>query len=143
VLAQRLLEAVFGDEAVRQLTRRAHERLAERVRAVLAGQAARYTAQLDALGTAEASGDAVRVAVRDVAACQDAVELAPVAERVAEPADAAGSSGPGPGHLRGAGLGPALVDDATLRAAAGAPGDSGNRLRAWWRRVVRGDESHT
>jgi energy-coupling factor transporter ATP-binding protein EcfA2 len=147
VLAQRLLEAVFGDEAVRQLTKRAHERLVERVGAMLAGQAARYTAQLDALGTAEASGDAVRVAVRDLAACQDAVELAPVGERVAEPADAAGSSGPGPGHLRGAGLGPALVDDATLRAAAaraaGAPGDSGNRLRAWWRRVVRGDESHT
>jgi hypothetical protein len=147
VLAQRLLEAVFGDEAVRQLAKRAHECLAERVGAVLAGQAARYTAQLDALGTAEASGDAVRVAVRDVAACQDAVELAPVAEHVGEPAGAAGSSGPGPGHLRGAGLGPALVDDATLRAAAegavGAPGDSGNRLRAWWRRVVRRDESHT
>ena len=143
VLAQRLLEAVFGDEAVRQLTKRAHERLAERVGAVLAGQAARYTAQLDALGTAEASGDAVRVAVRDVAACQDA----PTVAGVAEPADTVGSSGLGQGHLRGAGLDPALVDDATLRAAvagaAGAPGDSGNRLRAWWRRVVRGDESHT
>lgn len=147
VLAQRLLEAVFGDEAVRQLAKRAHERLAERVGTVLAGQAARYTGQLDALGTAEASGDAVRVAVRDVAACEDAVELAPVAEQVGEPAGAAGSSGAGPGHLRGAGLGPALLDDATLRAAAegavGSPGDSGNRLRAWWRRVVRGDGSHT
>lgn len=147
VLAQRLLEAVFGDEAVRQLARRAHERLAERVGAVLLGQAARYTTQLDALGTAEASGDAVRVAVRDLAACQDAVELAPVAEHEGEPVGAAGSSGPGPGHLRGAGLGPALFDDATLRAAVegavGAPGDNGNRLRAWWRRVVRADESHT
>lgn len=147
LLAQRLLEAVFGDEAVRQLTRRAHERLAERVRAVLAGQSARYTAQLDALGTAEASGDAVRAAVQDVAAVQDAVELAPAAAAVVEPADGNALSRPGPGHLRGAGLGAALVDDETLRAAAlgaaDAPGTSANRLRAWWRKVVRGPESDT
>ena len=147
VLAQRLLEAVFGDEAVRQLTRRAHERLAERVRAVLAGQSARYTAQLDALGTAEASGDAVRAAVLDMAASQDAAELAPVADGVPPSADDAGSGGPGQGHLRGAGLGPALVDDATLRAAAAgtadAEGISTHRLRTWWRKVVRGDESAT
>ncbi|CAN5298091.1 dynamin family protein [soil metagenome] len=147
LLAQRLLEAVFGDEAVRQLTRRAHERLAERVRAVLAGQSARYTAQLDALGTAEASGDAVRAAVRDVAASQDAVERAPVADDATPSADDIGSGGLGRGHLRGAGLGPALVDDATLRSAAAgtaeAEGTSTHRLRAWWRKVVRGDESAT
>ena len=49
--------------------------------------------------------------------------------------------------LRGAGLGPALVDDATLRAAtagtADAEGISTHRLRTWWRKVVRGDESAT
>ncbi|MGV8976651.1 MAG: dynamin family protein [Cellulomonas sp.] len=144
VLAQRLLEAVFGDEAVRQLTRRAHERLVERVRAVLGGQAARYTAQLDALGTAEVSGEGVRAAIRDVAACQDAMELARAAGGVAESTPAAGPIGPGPGHLRGGGLDPALLDDATLRAAGPGLADSSatstSRLRAWWRKMVRGDE---
>jgi energy-coupling factor transporter ATP-binding protein EcfA2 len=68
VVAQKLLEAVFGDDAVRRLTTAARERLDARVRQVLAGEALRYTAQLDALGVG--GGEALRssaLVVRDAA----------------------------------------------------------------------------
>jgi hypothetical protein len=67
VLAQRLLEAVFGEDAVRRLAVQARDRLRARIRAVMDGQAARYTAQLDALGSAETSGAGVRAAAEAVA----------------------------------------------------------------------------
>lgn len=67
VVAQKLLEAVFGDDAVRRLAAQAKERLTARVDAVLRGQSARYTAQLDALGTDDVRGDRLRDAARDVA----------------------------------------------------------------------------
>jgi energy-coupling factor transporter ATP-binding protein EcfA2 len=140
VLAQRLLEAIFGDEAVRQLTRRAHEHLAERVAAVLAGQAARYTVQLDALATAEQGGDAVRAAVRDVARLLDASGAVP-GDHLAEPSAVPAHPTHGHGHLRGARLGPAGVPDGVARspgsAGDGGPGDRAGRLRAWWHRVRR------
>ncbi|MCK2213545.1 ABC transporter [Actinomadura sp. ATCC 31491] len=57
VLSQKLLEAVFGDQAVRTLTVTAREDLRERVRALLAEEAARFTALLESAeppkGTAE------------------------------------------------------------------------------------------
>src|SRR5690606_4125115 len=68
VVAQKLLEAVFGDEAVRRLAAQAKERLHGRAEAVLRGQAARYTAQLDALGTQATGADALRAAAHRVAA---------------------------------------------------------------------------
>ena len=74
VLAQRLLEAVFGEDAVRRLAVQARERLRARIEAVMDGQAARYTAQLDALGSAEAGGAGLRAAA-------DAVATAASAER--------------------------------------------------------------
>ncbi|MFD7311698.1 dynamin family protein [Promicromonospora sp. NPDC059942] len=74
VLAQRLLEAVFGEDAVRRLAVQARDRLRARIQAVMDGQAARYTAQLDALGSAEAGGSALRTAA-------DAVASAAAAER--------------------------------------------------------------
>ncbi|WP_277212464.1 dynamin family protein [Isoptericola croceus] len=67
VVAQKLLEAVFGDDAVRRLAAQAKERLTARVDAVLRGQSARYTAQLDAVGTDDVRGDRLRAAARDVA----------------------------------------------------------------------------
>lgn len=66
VVGQKLLEAVFGDDAVRRLAAQAKQRLSSRVASVLSGQAARYTAQLDALGTADAGGGALRDAARRV-----------------------------------------------------------------------------
>ena len=70
VLAQRLLEAVFGEDAVRKLAQQARRELEARVDGVLAGEQARYTEVLDALAVdpvgAGALGDA-RSALRSAA----------------------------------------------------------------------------
>ncbi|WP_412867079.1 ABC transporter, partial [Cellulomonas sp. 179-A 9B4 NHS] len=104
VLAQRLLEAVFGDDAVRRLTESAHERLLARVRGVLDAEAARYTAQLDALGTADAGGSGVRAAAARVAGRVD--DIPTVGPRARAP-----GSAPRPGHRGWYRL---LSDDARL-----------------------------
>ncbi|MBK7820927.1 MAG: ABC transporter [Tessaracoccus sp.] len=49
LLAQRLLEAVFGEDAVRRLADLARRRLADRVEGLLADEASRFTTILDAL----------------------------------------------------------------------------------------------
>ena len=69
--AQKVLEAIFGDQAVRELAARAREDLLGRVRAVLDGEAARYEAVLEPL---VAPADAV-------AALRDAAELVAQARR--------------------------------------------------------------
>jgi len=94
VVAQKLLEAVFGDEAVRRLTATARERLEQRVRAMLDAEAARYTGQLDASGAAAGGGAPLLAAAR-------AVEGAARGERFATTAPA--GRGPVSGtQLRGA-----------------------------------------
>jgi hypothetical protein len=50
VLGQKLLEAVFGDQAVRSLAERARKDLEARVRELFAAEQARYTSVLDSLG---------------------------------------------------------------------------------------------
>lgn len=136
VLAQRLLEAVFGDDAVRRLTRTAHERLLARVRDLLDAEAARFTAQLDALGTADAGGAGVRAAAGRVAS-------APV-PGTASPGGAAHEGSPattaGAGRLRGVGA----VRPAAERAPGGTDeaserGGEQRGVRGWWRRLVGGD----
>ncbi|WP_100422280.1 GTPase domain-containing protein [Sediminihabitans luteus] len=81
VAAQKVLEAVFGDDAVRRLARQAHERLDDRVQALLDGQRRRYEALLDAALAGVAGGGAVRAAARDL-------DAAARAERATRPADA-------------------------------------------------------
>lgn len=138
ILAQKLLEAVFGDDAVRRLTRTARERLAERVRAVLDDEARRYTAQLDALGTADADETA-----RSVREAARAVEAAARVERSAR------GTGPDAGRtavgrhaarlLRGAGW-RATPEDAPLAA----PGDDGSEPAprpGFWRRLLGGERA--
>ena len=49
VLGQKLLEAVFGDQAVRTLAERARKALEVRVRELFAAERARYAALLDTL----------------------------------------------------------------------------------------------
>jgi hypothetical protein len=114
VLAQRLLEAVFGEDAVRRLAAQARDRLRARIQAVMDGQAARYTAQLDALGSAETNGAGVRAAA-------DAVGSAASAERRSRRAADAGT-----GAAAGAGA-PAedLTESRGLRGVrARAAGDN-------------------
>ncbi|GED11147.1 dynamin family protein [Cellulosimicrobium cellulans] len=138
ILAQKLLEAVFGDDAVRRLTRTARERLAERVRAVLDDEARRYTAQLDALGTADADETA-----RSVREAARAVEAAARVERSAR------GTGPDAGRtavgrhaarlLRGAGW-RATPEDAPL-AAPGEDGSEPAPRPGFWRRLLGGERA--
>ncbi|MET7135395.1 dynamin family protein [Cellulosimicrobium sp. MI9406] len=141
ILAQKLLEAVFGDDAVRRLTRTARERLAERVRVVLDDEALRYTAQLDALGTADADETA-----HSVLEAARAVEAAARVERSARPAVAPGADGGRTAvgrHaarlLRGAGWTPPPPDEPAV-----APGDEAAepaRRPGFWRRLLGGEQA--
>jgi hypothetical protein len=66
VLGQKLLEAVFGDQAVRTLSERARRKLEVRIRALIEEERARYTDLLVSLGIDPASADRVRNAARTV-----------------------------------------------------------------------------
>ncbi|WP_240641297.1 dynamin family protein [Nocardioides ferulae] len=66
VLGQKLLEAVFGDQAVRSLAERARRSLEERVRALLDDERRRYLALLDALELTPDAAEQVREAARRV-----------------------------------------------------------------------------
>jgi hypothetical protein len=66
VLGQKLLEAVFGDQAVRTLSERARRKLEVRIRALLEDERARYTDLVVSLGIDPASSDRVRNAARAV-----------------------------------------------------------------------------
>ncbi|MGW2092630.1 dynamin family protein [Promicromonospora sukumoe] len=87
VLAQRLLEAVFGEDAVRGLATQARDRLRARIQTVMDGQAARYTAQLDALGSADAGGSGLRTAAAGVASAASAERRARSRAADAAPGD--------------------------------------------------------
>ena len=106
VLAQRLLEAVFGDDAVRRLTREAHEHLAERVQRLLAEESARFTVQLDASGAAGQDGADLRSAALTVRCAS------PTGRRLVAHGRPAG----GRGSLRGAGAARGPASEPSRRA---------------------------
>jgi hypothetical protein len=66
VLGQKLLEAVFGDQAVRRLAARAREDLNVRVGELLDAERARFLAVLDGLGIEDGAADHLRNAARAV-----------------------------------------------------------------------------
>jgi hypothetical protein len=66
VLGQKLLEAVFGDQAVRSLAERASKSLVARVRELLDGERARYVDLLDSLALDASTPDQLREAARRV-----------------------------------------------------------------------------
>ncbi|MEV7965572.1 ABC transporter [Sphaerisporangium sp. NPDC088356] len=66
VLSQKLLEAVFGDQAVRTLTQAAREDLQQRVREVLDAEASRFTSLLEGVGPPEDMSASLRQAARTV-----------------------------------------------------------------------------
>jgi hypothetical protein len=75
VVGQKLLEAVFGDDAVRKLAGQAKTLLEARAAVLLNGQAARYTTRLAELDIADDGGAALRAAgtsAADVAQAQRA-----------------------------------------------------------------------
>jgi hypothetical protein len=66
VVGQKLLEAVFGDQAVRRLAERAREDLTVRVQELLDGERRRYLDVLDRLGVGDGDADRVRAVAREV-----------------------------------------------------------------------------
>jgi energy-coupling factor transporter ATP-binding protein EcfA2 len=64
VLAQRVLEAVFGDDAVRRLAKKAKDDLDARVEGLLAGELSRFHAALDSVGVDADSAERIRSAAR-------------------------------------------------------------------------------
>jgi hypothetical protein len=66
VVGQKLLEAVFGDQAVRSLAERARQALEERVGALLDVERARYGSLIDGLQIQPRAADQVREAARRI-----------------------------------------------------------------------------
>jgi hypothetical protein len=77
VLSQKLLEAVFGDQAVRTLTTRARDDLRERVRGLLDEEAGRYLSLLQAVEPPAGAAGALREAADTVRTHRTALPPAP------------------------------------------------------------------
>jgi hypothetical protein len=75
VAAQKVLEAIFGDQAIRTLAGRARADLLARVADLLDEEAARFLARIDAVGVDAAPGEALRAAGRSVERARTAAEL--------------------------------------------------------------------
>lgn len=66
VLGQKILEAVFGDQAVRTLAERARQDLEQRISALFDAERRRYTDLLDSLGVQPGAAVEVREAARRI-----------------------------------------------------------------------------
>lgn len=110
VLAQKVLEAAFGDDAVRRLTQVAQERLDLRLGSLLEADASIATTRLAALGIDAGDGDALRRSAQEVATATSVDRNTRSAATPAGPADAL-PVGP---RLRGAHLRGTLASDEEL-----------------------------
>jgi len=68
IVGQKLLEAIFGDQAVRSLAARARKNLEDRVEALLGAELLRYLQLLDALGVYPDVADNLTAATNAAAA---------------------------------------------------------------------------
>ena len=73
--AQKVLEAIFGDQAIRELADRARQDLLTRVRGVLDDEAARYLSLLDSAGVDAGTADRLRRAAAVVRSAHAAAPL--------------------------------------------------------------------
>ena len=71
VLAQRILEAVFGDQAIRRLAQTAKDDLDDRVQILMADELVRYHMILDALGVESDQSARLRQAARAVESARE------------------------------------------------------------------------
>ncbi|MET8159262.1 ABC transporter [Sphaerisporangium sp. NPDC005289] len=127
VLSQKLLEAVFGDQAVRALTQAARDDLRERVSVLLEEDAARFTSLLEGVELPEQVSADLRRAAQAVRDHRDEVTTRPTGS----PEDAALTGPPGtsrtPGTPEEAVPAPGTPQDATrsdgsAQDAAGSEG---------------------
>jgi hypothetical protein len=75
VAAQKVLEAVFGDQAIRTLAGRARAELLTRVDALLDAEAARFTERTSAVGLDVDPGATLRKAADDVESAREELAL--------------------------------------------------------------------
>jgi hypothetical protein len=80
VAAQKVLEAIFGDQAIRTLAARARDDLLTRVDALLDTEAARYAARTESVGLDVEPGGALRKAAETVEAAREELALTAEAE---------------------------------------------------------------
>ncbi|SDZ66762.1 Dynamin family protein [Asanoa ishikariensis] len=73
--AQKVLEAIFGDQAIRRLATKARQDLLERVDDLLADEAARYFDRIEAVGVDADPGGELRAAAADVERARSAAAL--------------------------------------------------------------------
>ncbi|YAL84233.1 ABC transporter [Dermacoccaceae bacterium W4C1] len=66
IVAQRVLEAIFGDQAVRSLAAKAKDLLAARVKDMFDSERARYLEAVDGLGVQQEAPERVRAAIAEV-----------------------------------------------------------------------------
>ncbi|MGH3648149.1 MAG: ABC transporter [Micromonosporaceae bacterium] len=83
VASQKLLEAIFGDQAVRQLAGKARQNLLDRVRVLLDDERQRYTDLLHETGVDPAAADRLREASGDVERARVAAGLHPTRDALA------------------------------------------------------------
>lgn len=86
VAAQKVLEAIFGDQAIRNLATKAREDLLDRVDVLLEEEAARYFARIEAVGVDADPGGELRAAAEGVAEERQQAQLTG-GERLTLPAD--------------------------------------------------------
>ncbi|MFB9250402.1 ABC transporter [Sphaerisporangium melleum] len=103
VLSQKLLEAVFGDQAVRALTQAAREDLRRRVGELLDEEAVRFTALLDGLGPPEPISADLRRAAQAVHDHRSEITSTPQDAATPGTAEAAMTGGKGTDGPAGAG----------------------------------------
>jgi hypothetical protein len=75
VAAQKVLEAIFGDQAIRALAGKARDDLLVRVDALLEAEATRYLVLLEETASADDPGDALRAAAAAVERARDSAGL--------------------------------------------------------------------
>jgi hypothetical protein len=75
VAAQKVLEAIFGDQAIRSLAERAREELMSRVDTLLDAEAARFTDRTAAVGLEIEPGATLRTAADDVETAREQLAL--------------------------------------------------------------------
>jgi hypothetical protein len=73
--AQKVLEAIFGDQAIRRLAAKARQDLLDRVDALLADEAARYFKRIEAVGVDADPGGELRAAAAEVEQARSAAAL--------------------------------------------------------------------
>ncbi len=95
VAAQKVLEAIFGDQAIRTLAAKARADLVSRVDVLLDEEAARYTARIEATGIVADPGGELRAAATEVEHARARVGLTSGAALGLPPKTSSGATGPG------------------------------------------------